>query len=1280
LPEASGDLIQSTKGFPRVEGLIIHFAIKKKMSVDDQHTMANFLSGNGWMKVLKTRAAWLIAVCFSVLGSKAQFVIQPDSNALNLASRIVGTCNTVLSASLNTGVGSTGTFTYSGTNVGISKGVILTTGSVSDVANPQTFFCSVANGNNYADPDLTSIVSNARFDVSTLEFVFQVTDPAARSITFNSVFGSEEYPQYVGSTYNDIVKIFISGPKPCGGNYVKQNICNVTINTYNAGSNASQFVANYSLNYPDIAWGGYTTKISNTFDVVPCQTYTVKIAVADAGDGILDSGVLIEDAVPVCPPISITSTSVQDTCGKGHGYATITKPNDDCHHVYAINWPYAGTVSAPVVNTAGPLGNNTSTISGLSAGTYSAQVQLTLVPCGLVYTYPVVITVGNTGQAPVADFSFVPACANAPVQFTDQSVGISSSDPINTWKWDFDNNSVVDAYQQHPSHTYTAPATYSVSLFISSVSGCRSSVTKLITLNPNPMPVFSVADMCRETPMTAVNASTIAPTASIVSQSWNFGAGASPPLSNAVAPIVTYHTAGVKTITLSLQSSQGCTATATATVEVFELPVAGFSVSSVCQGIATAFTDLSSATPDAISAWHWDYQNDHVIDASAASPSFTYPSSGTFTAVLVVESTRGCRDTVSHAVEVWGHALPDFSSGAVCFGTATTFSNATNANLPANTGGVASYGWTFAGGSTSNAVNPTYTYTASGNNNAAYSTLLVVTTVHNCVDSIRKPAMVYAIPTASFTADSVCQGAVSHLVDASNGRGNLLAAFDWDFLSDGTVDISGVSAANYAFPNFGNNAVSYTVSTFPVAGLTCSGIQTSIPVWVNPLPIPDFTSVNTCINEQPNTFDAGATAIPVGTVTAFQWAFGDGMVGSGSSTAHAYTSPGVYTVTLTATSNRGCQKKISHPSEVYAVPQVTVSNSQACFGKAMSFEASALPGSGVVASWQWDLEQASGGFERSGNPVSYVFASPGSHSVALVVQSDRGCKDTVRFPVYVDYVPVPDFVVDIPAGCAEHCVVLQDQTPPVPGPGQNVTLRWQFGDGAGSNGLSGTSQAHCYQNKLGSTPVQYSVKLLVTTDRGCIDSMIRQNYITVYPLPLASYDLTEDPGTVSEPLVQFQNQSANYSTFWWDFGDGSSRDSVNIHPAHLYGADYSRNYGTFLIVENQYHCRDTAYRPVEIKPAFTFYIPNAFSPVNADRINDTFVGAGIGILNYEMWIFDRWGELLYYTDDITKGWDGKNHLRGGGNSCKPDVYVWKVKLKDVFSKQHDYVGHVTLLQ
>ena len=121
-----------------------------------------------------------------------------------------------------------------------------------------------------------------------------------------------------------------------------------------------------------------------------------------------------------------------------------------------------------------------------------------------------------------------------------------------------------------------------------------------------------------------------------------------------------------------------------------------------------------------------------------------------------------------------------------------------------------------------------------------------------------------------------------------------------------------------------------------------------------------------------------------------------------------------------------------------------------------------------------------------------------------------------------------------------------------------------------------------------------------------------------------------------------------------------------------------------LIVISQYGCVDTIQHAIEIKD-FTFYIPNAFTP-NGDDLNDFFFGTGLGIKEYEMWIFDRWGNQIFFcmVNDLPQTlpcmWDGK--VRGGPSDEKiqEDVYAYKVRLTNVFKKEFTYVGTVSVVK
>jgi len=94
-----------------------------------------------------------------------------------------------------------------------------------------------------------------------------------------------------------------------------------------------------------------------------------------------------------------------------------------------------------------------------------------------------------------------------------------------------------------------------------------------------------------------------------------------------------------------------------------------------------------------------------------------------------------------------------------------------------------------------------------------------------------------------------------------------------------------------------------------------------------------------------------------------------------------------------------------------------------------------------------------------------------------------------------------------------------------------------------------------------------------------------------------------------------------------------------------------------------------------ITDEYLVFIPNAFTP-NNDGLNDIFTPSVIGSQNFEMTIFDRWSEVLYHTDDLSKGWDGTYK----GHPCKENVYIWKIVITDIFNIKHQYIGHLTIVK
>ena len=116
-----------------------------------------------------------------------------------------------------------------------------------------------------------------------------------------------------------------------------------------------------------------------------------------------------------------------------------------------------------------------------------------------------------------------------------------------------------------------------------------------------------------------------------------------------------------------------------------------------------------------------------------------------------------------------------------------------------------------------------------------------------------------------------------------------------------------------------------------------------------------------------------------------------------------------------------------------------------------------------------------------------------------------------------------------------------------------------------------------------------------------------------------------------------------------------------------------------LIAETAQGCSDTVLGQVIINELFTFYAPNAFTP-NEDGLDESFVPKGEGWNNstFNMWVFDRWGNMIFKTTDPHKGWDGR--IKSKGDVVQEDVYVWKVQLYDIFGKHHQYQGTVSLIK
>lgn len=183
------------------------------------------------------------------------------------------------------------------TNLGLSSGIIMSTGHVNgspQIGSPVTNFASTNLGA-AGDITLNALNLGTTQDASVLTFDFI---PLSDTIRFRYVFASEEYPEFVNSSFNDVFGFFVSGLNPMGGNYVNRNIAllpgtttPVSINNVNHITNSTYFVHNQNLNGMTIVYDGFTVVLTAWLNVIPCTQYSIKLAIADIADGIYDSAV-----------------------------------------------------------------------------------------------------------------------------------------------------------------------------------------------------------------------------------------------------------------------------------------------------------------------------------------------------------------------------------------------------------------------------------------------------------------------------------------------------------------------------------------------------------------------------------------------------------------------------------------------------------------------------------------------------------------------------------------------------------------------------------------------------------------------------------------------------------------------------------------------------------------------------------------------------------------------------------------------------------------------------
>ena len=556
--------------------------------------------------------------------------------------------------------------------------------------------------------------------------------------------------------------------------------------------------------------------------------------------------------------------------------------------------------------------------------------------------------------------------------------------------------------------------------------------------------------------------------------------------------------------------------------------------------------------------------------------------------------------------------------------------------------------------------------------NTAYTLNYVVTpSIGICVGEPQMlPVVVYPIPAITFgqTNQEVCSGSNSVQVVLGSLTPNVNLQWQATNIPAGITGINPLSGAG-VIPSFSlNNSVnqSQTIVFNVSAEITGQGCSSTGEYQITLLPVADVIAENTslCTGED-LTVDLTSTQN-----ASFVWNAIPNPSIAGASINNQNTAiisdllinlsdvPQIQQYEITAILQpEGCPgETIILDILVNPLPIAEFSLSNSCDSDTIFTTNLSSPSNLFL--WNFGDGSTSFGFEPW-----HIYDESGTYTISLsVIDALTGCQNITEQPIQI--LPRPNFSVDTSQACEQGEFTFTNLTP-----GEYTSVTWSFGDGSVS--YEPTIANHTYSNSG-----CFDVTLSITSLDGCVSNYTQENVVCVIPNPIANF-VTEEPiQYFNDNSFAFENLSQNAITYSWDFGDGTSSNSIS--PFHSYDMP-TGFYPVTLIAYNEFGCSDTARLSVQLTEELLIYVPNTFTP-NFDGTNNVFlpiIDSGIDIYTYRLLIFNRWGEVLFESRNKEVGWDGIYR----GELMQDGVYIWKITFNSPDNEEEfEYVGHVTLIK
>jgi gliding motility-associated-like protein len=603
---------------------------------------------------------------------------------------------------------------------------------------------------------------------------------------------------------------------------------------------------------------------------------------------------------------------------------------------------------------------------------------------------------------------------------------------------------------------------------------------------------------------------------------------------------------------------------------------------------------------------------------------------------VVVEDFTGCQTsgnttlTDPVAVVIDNVTIVDVT----CFGDA-------DGQLTINvSGGAPGYTYSIDGGISFQAPN-NFTGLATGSYN------IQVNDVNSCpaltAETVGEPTQLQIdnIAVTDVTCNGLSDGAIT--ITASEGTPAYQYSVDGGVSFQASATFNSLSSGNITVDVEDNNGCSVTASAF---------ISESQPLLAT---LENDTII--CIGGT-----ASLCATTSGGTAPFDFEFN--AVSNGAINCLDTNLPGDYE--LIVTDDNGCTSapvaqnvSLNPPINLIAGIDATI-----CAGDFTQLTAEAIGGDGGPYTYTWvnqnDMSTMNGAIQN---------VNPQNTTLYTVVVQD-GCETPPEnASVTISTFAVPQILIDadVREGCEPVEVIFNNNTDPA----LLVSTIWDFGNGQTMTG-NGTASQQLYPD-----PGCYDVYAEITTVNGCIADITMSNYICVYEMPVADFNYEPSNPDMINSDLQFYNNSTGGIYYDWTFGDGNTAASFN--PSNSYPEIGNQTYQVQLSVSTDYGCVDVATEYVTVDEVIQFYVPNTIT-VNSDGFNEKFTPifmTGFDPLGYKLQIFDRWGTLMFESQDVNTGWDGTYQ----DIIVEDAVYVWKIDFRENQTDiTHRHFGHVTVLK